>query len=258
MSAVSGAKATPPEVIARPTVSKSRLGPWQPYDALFVVLAMLIGPLLVAFLVYLLGRVGLVSARIGNIFLVSDPIASLVQYSTALAIEVGIIFTALHWRKASLADLGLRRFHPGWIGAVLGLYVLQAVLVILVFAIVQVLSPTANLDQAQEVLAFGTSHPAVIGSFITAVLVAPALEEIMFRGIIFVGLARVWPTWLAALLSAALFGWLHGQLNVGLYTFVFGLLLIWLYTRSRSLIPGILLHMLNNAVAFWLLAGNRF
>lgn len=225
--------------------------PWRPIDALIAYLGVAVLPLVVAILVYLLGRAGIISMSLGKIFIREDPFAAFAQYGVALSIEVGIIAGLMRWRRLRLQDLGLQRFHWGWILAVLGLYVAQIVLVVVVFTVIQVLSPSTNLDQTQEVLSFGKAHWAVVASFIAAVGIAPVVEELIFRGIMFRALASRWPIWLAAIVSSAAFGWLHGQLNVGIYTFLLGLLLVWLYQRSGSIYPGILLHILNNAIAFW-------
>lgn len=233
------------------------LGPWQARDAFVALSAVTIAPLAIALSFYALGRLHVLPQSIASLFLSDNPVATLVQYVTALSVEIGLIGLLLHYKQAKLEALGLRKFKWWWILAVLGLYLVQAMLVIIVFTLIQVISPAVNLDEAQEVFEFGRTNWAVIGTFISAVIIAPILEEIIFRGIIFVGLDSIWPRWVSAVLTAVLFGWLHAQLNVGVYTFLLGLLLTWLYVKSRSLIPGIILHMLNNAVAFWLLLGPK-
>lgn len=238
--------------MSRPAIQVQRAhGSWLPIDALIAYLGVAVLPLVVAIAVYLFGRAGFISMSMGRIFVRDDPFAAFVQYAVALAIEVGIIVGLMRWRKLRIQDLGLQRFHWGWIFAVLGLYIAQMTLVVVVFTVIQVVSPSTNLDQAQDVLGFGKTHWAVVASFIAAVGIAPVVEELIFRGIMFRALASRWPIWLAAIVSSAAFGWLHGQLNVGIYTFLLGLLLTWLFQRSQSLFPGILLHMLNNAIAFW-------
>jgi membrane protease YdiL (CAAX protease family) len=91
--------------------------------------------------------------------------------------------------------------------------------------------------------------------------VAPIAEELIFRGFIFDALRRIrlglggrdLGTWLAAVITGALFGAAHvggtataGQLvQLGFLGFVL-CLLRW---RTGSLYPGIALHSLNNALA---------
>lgn len=82
---------------------------------------------------------------------------------------------------------------------------------------------------------------------------APVVEEIVFRGAILrilLGLFnRSWH-WVAIIFSALIFGAIHLNLAQGLHAFVIGLLLGWMYYRTSSIVPGILLHWINNTVAY--------
>jgi membrane protease YdiL (CAAX protease family) len=96
-----------------------------------------------------------------------------------------------------------------------------------------------------ERLALETGHmtaPAVVVLF---VVVAPVVEELLFRGMLFHILASRWGVRPAMLAVAAVFAALHPN-PIGM--FLFSLLLSVLYLRSRSLIFPILCHMTNNAV----------
>ena len=81
----------------------------------------------------------------------------------------------------------------------------------------------------------------------------PVVEEIVFRGAILrilLGLfSRSWH-WVAIIFSALIFGAIHLNLAQGLHAFVIGLLLGWMYYRTSSVVPGILLHWINNTVAY--------
>jgi membrane protease YdiL (CAAX protease family) len=83
-------------------------------------------------------------------------------------------------------------------------------------------------------------------------LMAPVLEEMLFRGIILRSFLKRYPPGVAIVHSAAVFGLAH--LNV--YQF-FGAMLLggftgWLYERTRSLWPGIALHVGYNVAVTWL------
>ena len=82
---------------------------------------------------------------------------------------------------------------------------------------------------------------------------APVVEDIVFRGAILrilLGLfSRSWH-WVAIIFSALIFGAIHLNLAQGLHAFVIGLLLGWMYYRTSSVVPGILLHWINNTVAY--------
>jgi len=78
--------------------------------------------------------------------------------------------------------------------------------------------------------------------------VAPAVcEEIAFRGIIFDRLTRVLGEREGWLVQAALFSVLHLSPVIFPTHFVMGLIFGWLRLRTRSLIPGMILHAAWNA-----------
>ncbi len=90
---------------------------------------------------------------------------------------------------------------------------------------------------------------------VAAVLVAPVLEELLFRGVVLRGLMLRTGFWPAAVVSSACFGTLHATavglagLPIVLATGVFGLGLCVLTRRTGRLGPGIGVHALRNAVA---------
>jgi len=83
------------------------------------------------------------------------------------------------------------------------------------------------------------------------VIAAPISEEVCFRGMLFGGLRERLPRLVAALVSALIFGGLHATTGVSAVPplIAFGFILALLYERTGSIVPGILLHMLNNSVA---------
>lgn len=85
-----------------------------------------------------------------------------------------------------------------------------------------------------------------IALLIAAVIVAPILEEVVFRGFIYQRLKSGMPLVVAAILTSFAFGVVHGTIIWGIYTFVFSLLLIWTYERFHSLLANIILHMFFN------------
>ena len=100
-----------------------------------------------------------------------------------------------------------------------------------------------------------TSHPGLYNGWLifVIVVVAPVVEELLFRGIIFTRWAHKWGVKRAIIFSSLLFGVLH--LDGTLDAFVFGVVMAILYLRTRTLLVPIACHMLNNAVAvalaFW-------
>jgi sodium transport system permease protein len=82
---------------------------------------------------------------------------------------------------------------------------------------------------------------------------APAIcEEFAFRGFILSGLEHQHDTRSAILLSALMFGFLHVLLSLFQQLFnatLLGIVLGLLAVRSKSILPGLIFHFLNNAIA---------
>ena len=97
------------------------------------------------------------------------------------------------------------------------------------------------------------SHP--LGIF-AAVIMAPVMEELLFRGAIEGHLLRIWknPVW-AILLSSVLFGLVHCNPVQIPFAIVIGLALGWIYYMTESLFLCMFMHFINNGSAvlvFWL------
>jgi uncharacterized protein len=86
-------------------------------------------------------------------------------------------------------------------------------------------------------------------SFLAIVVVAPFVEEVLFRGIILRGLLTRMSAPKAIVLSSVLFGAMHANVYQFVDAGVFALVLGWFYVRFRSTLPCILLHALANALA---------
>ena len=75
----------------------------------------------------------------------------------------------------------------------------------------------------------------------------PITEEIAFRGILLGGLLRMrCRPWLAILISALAFAAVHGDGLKMLGCTGFGILCGWFFWRTRSLLPSIVAHIINN------------
>lgn len=82
-----------------------------------------------------------------------------------------------------------------------------------------------------------------------AVAIVPALvEEFAFRGII-LGSLRKYSDSLAVLVSGVIFGLMHGNFAQIPFAIVVGLVLGYVAVKTNSLLPGIIIHFLNNALS---------
>lgn len=97
------------------------------------------------------------------------------------------------------------------------------------------------------------STPDRIVAMIAIVILAPVAEELLFRGWLYGKLRRKLSIVPALLVVSVLFGIFHGQWNVGVDVFALSVVACALRELTGTIYAGILLHMIKNAVAFYLL-----
>jgi len=92
--------------------------------------------------------------------------------------------------------------------------------------------------------------------FVLVGIIAPVLEELIFRGFVYGGLRRMMTVPAAALASALIFAAAHVAVPVGslLAITLIGVVLAYLYERSGSLIAPMVTHAMYNSFVFLLLA----
>lgn len=98
-----------------------------------------------------------------------------------------------------------------------------------------------------------SSGLGVVVAAITAVLVAPLAEELLFRGLIYRLARRTWGAWPAAVVSSLLFGLIHGEPWFLFGLVALGLILAALYETTGSLLAPVIAHALHNAVSLFLI-----
>lgn len=108
-----------------------------------------------------------------------------------------------------------------------------------------------EIDVPVSFLKFMLSDPLILG-VITTILVAPILEEFIFRGFLFSQLKVTLGNWGAISLSSLAWTSLHFQyeLKILFILFLFGLILGFLRWKYNSLFLVMALHAINNLVAF--------
>lgn len=83
-------------------------------------------------------------------------------------------------------------------------------------------------------------------AWLAAVVMAPVLEEIVFRGLMYTRLKKGLPAIVAAVIASLAFGVAHGTIIWAIYTFIFSMVLIWVFEKFQSLMACIMLHMVYN------------
>lgn len=207
-------------------------------------------------------------ARTVGLLLVTLLLAALLAGAT-MALFPGwpqIVQMAVPTQIALLAAIAhaVRRTGRSW-GDALGLHVLPArtlaplALIVVgsvavfseLYVVIQRIVPVPEAYEAmlRDLLQMsGTTD--LLFTILIAVLLAPALEEALFRGVILHGLTRRYGPHAASFWTAAFFALFH------LYnpwqivpTFLLGLILAWLVLTTRSLIASFVVHASFNGVS---------
>lgn len=210
----------------------------------------------VASLVYLLAR-GLLTLLVSALMGLAHPGASLAKplgfsgVSTALfqlLIGLGAIvltlFFLLKVTRLKTKDLRIMLPAPWSPGFCLPVFLGVANLANLAGALINRLTGS---PATSEMLPSG--GPELLMQFLALCAMPAIAEELLFRGA-FQGLMRPCGSAAAIFAPALLFGVLHLDLAQGLTAFACGVFLGWLAERSGSILPGMLLHLVNNALAF--------
>lgn len=88
-----------------------------------------------------------------------------------------------------------------------------------------------------------------VAMVISVVVVAPIAEEVLFRGLLYNVLCRHLDRLTAACAGALIFSFVHGVVADQWALFALGLLLTGVYERTGRLMPAVVLHAVNNALA---------
>jgi membrane protease YdiL (CAAX protease family) len=107
-------------------------------------------------------------------------------------------------------------------------------------------------DDLPDELGADSSDVALVAVSFLVCVIAPIAEELFFRGFTFTALRRRLGTIGAAVVTGMIFGAIHlggTQVEFIVPLMVFGFFLCLLYVWTRSLLPCIVLHALNNSLA---------
>lgn len=230
---------------------------WNILDVAKVFSIVLLLPIVFFIIFILASKIGILPSSLVNTLKNNDQISVMIYTFLTLLSEVFAIYWLLKKYTLSMADLGFRRFNF-W-QAIRYIIVAFSIFIILLFLtlwIITVLLPNINLNQSQQNgFEFGKSGAGLWISFFITVVFTPAVEEIFFRVLMLSAITKKWGLGFGVIFSSLVFGLLHVQTNVIIYTFILGVILSIMYFRLRSIIPGIILHCINNAFAFAVLAG---
>ena len=176
---------------------------------------------------------------------------SLLLDVAAYAAQLGLVWLFLGVRRhVHLRDLGLRLPHWPWLLAALPALAVAWIVEGVLGELGTSFLPSSPNNQCHTIQSDYGSALAL--GLIGVAVVAPVVEEILFRGVVFGWLRGRIPVPAAVVVSAAIFSLAHlgwREWSLLLPVLGIGCVLATLYHYSRSLWPGILVHSSINTVA---------
>lgn len=163
-----------------------------------------------------------------------DTIGKNLAYVVAMGLTIGFAFYKRRSRQLAWATTPL----PVYVIASLGLLAMG----VLAEPLVSAIPMTKSL---QELVRANFNKNVVF----SAVLAAPVLEEVLFRGIILDGLLKRYTPAASIIWSAVVFGVIHIIPNQAVNAALLGIGFGWIYYRTRSLWLCIFLHFFNNTIS---------
>lgn len=208
-----------------------------------------IGLVLMYFVFQILGGIcGMILSAIYLLMTRQDFAFKTVQdNSLAPALLLGALFMTIYlWRTGYIS-----KERKTWSSVSVG-YLLLSVILYFSFILAQdflffLLPPIPDiLESTFDILQSGWL------GIITIALLGPLLEELLFRGAVTRILLQKYSPVKAILLSALIFGLFHINPAQVVSAGLMGIVLAWIYYKTSSLIPCILIHVLNNSLSVYL------
>lgn len=171
----------------------------------------------------------------------SGPMSAL-SYALSMALTIigALVYRKLRRGKGKVFRLSMRGFNPMLI---LWGFVLVLITGIVIEPVLN-LFPESFLDLLNQMGANGG------WSVLMLAILAPVMEEVLFRGILLESVREKYSSGRAIVVSALMFGVIHVIPQQVVNAFVIGLILGFIYVRTDSLWPVIIIHALNNAMAY--------
>ncbi|MBX4197563.1 CPBP family intramembrane metalloprotease [Candidatus Saccharibacteria bacterium] len=223
---------------------------------LFTLLIFLLSQIIAAFI----AELGLAVIHPGSKQSLNDTISG--QFAFILLAEglaAWLVFWLVRRRGVSLGTIGLGRRPQisDLYKALLGFGVFY-ILLIIASLLVNNLSP--ELVNQKQNIGFNNIRNSTenVLAFVSLVILPPLGEEILVRGYLYSGLRRVWKFMPALVVTSLFFGVAHLEFGTGtplvwaaaIDTFLLSVVLVYLREKTGALYASMLVHMLNNLIAF--------
>lgn len=192
---------------------------FSPFEAIGILSATLATLIVAGVISSALGMPLVVSAVVGELALLVMPVLAMVVLGKRLGV------TRTRWMfVAGAALIGISAWY-------LNLRLLDLLPI-----------PEGEAEHLRRVV----EKPNLVATLLAIAVLPAVCEEVLFRGVLFRGLATRFVPWVACLMSAAVFAAYHMNLGQLVPTFLIGIALAWITHRAQSVVPAMAAHLLNN------------
>ncbi len=172
--------------------------------------------------------------------------------SFAVGIPIVALVTMRRWRltKSRLPSWG-SALNIGFQGLCVGTFFMLGIALLTA----QIMAATGHQPRVQRLVQEGLSSSTVswmVAAF--GVFVAPLVEEVLFRGLLYPALKTAFakidrPAVWSAIVTSFVFALIHGSLTAFGPLFALAMVLAWVMEKTNSLAACVLLHAMNNVIA---------
>jgi len=224
--------------------------PWGFWDVVVAALPLILSFVLAVVVHFLPSSTGTPASQTptSTKILIANSVVGFVIYGVILLL---IWLVTVHKYHIGWSALGIRR-PPGWYLALvlpilLGMYLAAGAVSWVIIKLFY--GGTANNPQVKDLTGGGGfSWTSLILALITASIVAPVIEELLFRGMLYGWLRTRWSAVGGGVLSAAIFSGAHAIPLILASIFVVGLTLAIVYEKTKSTLATMTLHSLFNTI----------
>ncbi|KOO51692.1 CPBP family intramembrane glutamic endopeptidase [Viridibacillus arvi] len=173
---------------------------------------------------------------------------TLMGLTIAIILILGIYFIALHPKKLSWSELGIKSFAvKDWKIIIIFSVILMvgALIIVVLTSLIGNSWENSKTEAIQQNVTFIT----VLIAFISAAVISPIYEEIFYRGFLYRWLRTRIGFVGAILLSSIIFTIVHiPTYNVMPVNFFSGIIFALAYERTNSIWPSVIIHGLTNGI----------
>ncbi|MFL0361478.1 CPBP family intramembrane glutamic endopeptidase [Pseudobacillus sp. 179-B 2D1 NHS] len=174
---------------------------------------------------------------------------TLTGFIMSIVFTLAVYCLALRPQRLTWKEVGLSSFPKTYWGAIGGwamVLIIASIFLIIAGDLFELGYGNKKTDSLQSHLNFINF---TIG-FISAAVISPVYEEILYRGFLYRWLRSKYGLVIGMIGSSFIFMLVHiPTYNVLPITFISGLVFSWTYEKTKSIIPGMIIHAIFNALA---------